>query len=190
MRIFGGKFKGRNFYMPKDIRPTQGMTREAIFNIVGQDMTGVAFLDLFAGSGAVGLEALSRGAKHVTFVEHDSTCQRVLEENLGLFGIKQTPGEAQGCEIMGLDAFAAIKYLGRKGRKFDIVFFDPPYGLDLVKKTLKTLMAYDILHPNCFIIVEHSKHDTLPEIEERFSLIRQRKYGKAYLAVYQGCRGI
>ena len=83
------------------------------------------------------------------------------------------------------DSFMAIKRFARDGRKFDIVFVDPPYGYDLGKKTLKTLGAYDILTPDSFIIIQHDKHEILPDSQGRFLVSRQRNYGSATLTVYQ-----
>src|SRR3989338_8907154 len=82
MRIIGGKFKGRNFFMPKDTPATQDLVRKALFDLLGQDLTGLSFLELFAGSGAVGLEAMSRGAEKVVFVEHEPRSAEIIDENL------------------------------------------------------------------------------------------------------------
>ncbi len=185
MKIIGGKLRGRNFYMPAGIRPSLNVTRKAVFDLVGHDLDGIDFLELFAGSGAVGLEALSRGAKKVTFVENVPKCVDVIEENLGLLGLKTQKENRQDYEIIRGDAFAAIKRFSRQQKKFDLVFLDPPYGRELAKKALKTLMAYDILQPNCIVIVEFTKREPLPETEGRFFLIKRRKYGKSFLAVYQ-----
>jgi len=181
MRILGGKFRGRNIYMPAVIRPTQNVTKQAIFNLLGHDMEGQDILELFAGSGAVGIEALSRGAQRVTFIEHDVKCVDVIRKNLELLGYEI----GREVDVIHLDAFAAIKGLASRAKKFDIVFFDPPYGLDLGKKTLKTLGAYDILHPNSFVVVEYSKRERLPDLEENFKLVTERQYGKSYLAIFQ-----
>ena len=186
MKIISGKLKGCNFFMPKDIRPSQNILRKAIFDILGRDLSGLEFLELFAGSGAVGFEALSCGAKTVTFVEEEDKCVKVIEANIQLL-TQKSAGQALGrCEIINTNAFLAIKQLAQARHKFDMVFLDPPYGHELAKKTLKTLMAYDILHPNCFIMVQYHKHEILPELEGRFSLIRERKYGTSYLAIFEG----
>ena len=140
--------------MPAGIRPTQDVTRKAIVDLIGHDLSGVTFLDLFAGSGSVGLEMISRGAKRVMFVEGTQKCSDTILENLRILGLYDAAG-GQQVEVIGADAFMVIKQLSRKGEKFDIVFLDPPYGLDLAKKALKTLMAYDIVPPNCLIIIEH-----------------------------------
>lgn len=201
MKIIGGTHKNRNFYMPSDIRPTSNMTRKAIFDIIGHDLTGWEVLELFAGSGAVGLEALSRGAQKVTFVEADPKCYETIQENVQLLFPGTHLGDTslyvspdmgthkvmcpQNTELINSDAFVTVKNLGRRGCKFDLVFLDPPYGVGLVKKILKTLTSYDIFKPNSFLIVEHGKHENLPETEGRFSLLTHRKYGVSFLGIYQ-----
>ncbi len=185
MKIIGGTLKGRNFYMPGQIRPTKNMSRRAVFDLIGHDLADLSFLDLFAGSGAMGLEAFSRGARPVTMVERETQCLEVLNENLQILGLREAE-ERDEIELLQLDVFAAIKLLFREGRKFDIVFLDPPYELELAKKTLKTLGACDILQPNCTVIIETGKRESLSEAEGRFKQIRYRKYGKSFLAIYEG----
>ena len=206
--------------MPQGIRPTQGILRKAIFDILGQDMRGVIFLDLFAGSGAVGLEAFSRGATAVTFVEKDPRVAEILEENYRILSLSEVARQAHHTsnhteqslsvkgsperhqeamflsrakgqlsegvgEIIPVDAFAAIKLLARKGKKFHIIFIDPPYGRGLAKKALKTLGGYDILQPNCMVAIEHEPREILPEKSGRFLLFRHKKYGSTCLSIYQ-----
>jgi 16S rRNA (guanine(966)-N(2))-methyltransferase RsmD len=185
MKILGGKYKGKNFYMPLGIRPTRGIVREAVFDVLGQDLTGMFVLDLFAGSGAVGIEAVSHGAERVVGVEKDSKCAEVISENLSLLPIeKDTPG-GPPYEILQMDAFAAVKLFAGQGKKFDMIFVDPPYSRGLAKKALKTLGGYDILQPNCVIFIQHDKREILPEHQGRIVLFRQRKYGSTYLSIYQ-----
>lgn len=186
MKIIGGQFKGRNFYMPAGIRPTQDIIRKAVFDILGQDITGLDFLELFSGSGAMGLEAFSRNAEKVTFVEKDQACVDVLMKNLQLLGLENYESAGSRIRLIQNDSFMSIKRLAQNKEKFDIVFADPPYDRDLAKKTLKTLEAYDILQPNALVIIQHEKREILPEQEGRFFLIRERKYGSSKLTVYQG----
>jgi len=185
VKIIGGKYKGRNFYMPSGIRPTQNIARKAIFDVMGQDLTGMSMLDLFAGSGSVGLEAISHGAAKVVFVEKDPKCAEVIVENFKLLPIENDDPEDLPFEIIQTDAFAAIKLLARQEKKFDIIFIDPPYARGLPKKALKTLQAYDILQPNCTVVIQHEKREILPERHGRIVLYRQRKYGSTYLTIYQ-----
>ena len=185
MKILTGAYKGRNFYMPADIRPTQNVARKAIFDLIGHDLSGLTVLDLYAGSGAVGLEALSLGASKVTFVEKTPKCADTIAENLALLGLKDGNYFDTRCELLHADVLAAIKALGGKKRAFDIVFLDPPYNRGLVKKTLKTICAYDIVHPVSYIIVQYGKPEHLPEGQDGFSLLKHRQYGKSFLAIFQ-----
>lgn len=185
MKIISGILRGRNFYMPKGTKPTQDLVRKAVFDLMGQDMSGVSFLDLFAGSGSVGFEALSHGAKEVVFVERERLCLQAIQDSLTLLKSK-APNQLQTiCDIVPDDALMAIKRFAHAKKGFDIVFADPPYDRDLAKKTLKTLEAYDIVHPDSYIIIQHHKRETLPESEGRFLIIRQRSYGSTVLSIYQ-----
>ncbi len=185
MKIIGGKFRGRNFYMPASIRPTQGIARRALFDILGQDMEGVTLVDLFAGSGAIGLEAISRGAAKVMFVEKDPKCAAVISENIGLFSLEKGDDGNLPCDIIQTDAFAAIKLFARQNRRFDVAFIDPPYGRGLAKKALKTLEAYDILQPNCVVVIQHEKKEILPEKVGRFLIFGRKKYGATTFSIYK-----
>jgi len=171
--------------MPLGIRPTQGIAREAVFDIMGQDMGGMAVLDLFAGSGAVGMEAVSRGAEKVVLVEKDPKCAEVIADNFRLLPVN--PGIQGGLpyEIFQTDAFAAVKLLAQQGKKFDMIFIDPPYGRGLAKKALKTLGGYDILQPNCVVFIQHEKREILPEEQGRIILFRQKKYGSTVLSSFR-----
>jgi len=125
------------------------------------------------------------GAEKVTFIEKNFKCLKVIEQNCSLLGLKETHHDVRSCEVLGGDAFQTIKMLSKLNRKFDIIFFDPPYNKGLAKKALKTLCAYDILQPNCLIIVEYGKREGKLSLDERFSLLTQRKYGLAYLDIYK-----
>jgi 16S rRNA (guanine966-N2)-methyltransferase len=176
MKILGGKFRGRPLGMPRHIRPTQNKVRKAIFDIMG-DIEGLSFLELFAGSGAVGFEAASRGVGELTMVESDDRCLSVLKRNLAAFGVN--------CGVYLKDAEGAIRYFHSAKKTFDIVFLDPPYYQELAKKALQTIGAYDILAPNGFVIVQHFKRDILPETAGNLRLLRQRSYGDTLLSIYQ-----
>jgi len=173
--------------MPAHIRPTQNIARKAIFDIIGHDMGGKNFLDLFSGSGAVGLEAFSCGAKRVMMIEKDSKCFQVIEQNCHLLDIPLLGSDDRECRPFCMDVFAAIKAFSLKKERFDLVFLDPPYDQGLGKKTLKTLGAYDILHPNSLIIAECGKREGLPYAEHDFQIMTQRKYGKSYLVIFKMC---
>ena len=183
MKIIGGQYKGRNFYMPAGIRPTQNLARKALFDILGQDMEGLSFLDLFAGSGGVGLEAISRGAREVVFVEKDPQCAEIVTDNVGLLRIDHQKVTVR-IEVLAMDALAAIKEFARRKRVFDIVFVDPPYSRGLARKALKTLEAHVIVHPNSYLIFQHDQDEILPESSGRFLALRQKRYGRTYFSIY------
>jgi len=180
MKILGGKYKGRNFYMPAGIRPTQNVVRAAIFDLLGHDLSGLSFLELFAGSGAVGLEAISRGADEVVMVEHNDLNARTIRENGELLGIDL----GGNFSLIHADAFSTVKRLSEEARRFDIVFFDPPYGRKLAKKILNLLDRSDILHPQSWVLVQVESSEKL-EIPETFTVFTQRRYGSSYLTLLQ-----
>jgi len=201
MRIISGKYKGRQIIRgPLGIRPTQDKVRKALFDILG-DIEGNSFLELFSGTGAVGLEAASHGAIEVVFVEKDQKCSQVIEANLSLLGYLRY-------SVMALDSLIAIKELHKKNKQFDIIFLDPPYykkevprnrseisdcsgsmagreNEPLTKKTLQMLSCYDILTENGFIIVQHFKKDNLPDALGDLALFRQSRYGDTLLSFYR-----
>jgi 16S rRNA (guanine966-N2)-methyltransferase len=177
MRIISGKYKGRTIKMPQGIRPTQNKVRKAVFDILG-NIEGIAFLELFAGSGAVGLEAASAGAAKVVFVEQNSTCLKAIEENL-------TKLQVAGYDLLAFDVPAAIKILAGTKAEFDIIFLDPPYHESVSKKTLQMLDSYDILAPCGYIVVQHFKKDALPGSLGVLTLFRQERYGDTVLSLYK-----
>ncbi len=181
MRIIGGEFRGRKIKQPtfKTVRPTKDRIREAVFNIIAAGVPGTSVLDVFAGSGAYGLEALSRGAKKAVFVEKDRRCAGMIRENAGLLGVE---GRAK---IITKDAFKAIGSFAEDNEKFDLVFCDPPFGKDMARKTLIMVNQYDILKPSGSLIIEHHRADGIPEAEGRISVYKQRTYGDISISFYR-----
>lgn len=177
MRITTGKYKGRNIGRPAGIRPTQDKTRKALFDILG-DIEGLTFLELFAGSGAVGIEAASRGAQEVVFVENNPNALKALTSNTAY--IKDTR-----YMIIAQEAERVITRLDREKKRFDLIFLDPPYNQGLVKKTLQTLGACDILSPNGLAIAQHFQKEDLPAQPGVLSLFRQYKYGSTVLSLFE-----
>ena len=182
MRITGGEFGGRNLKVPKSdaIRPTQDRVREALFNIIQFEVAGSDFLDLFAGSGAVGLEALSRGAARVTFVERDRRHLAVLKENVESCRVQSAAADA-----VAADAYRWISSYAGPG--FTIGFADPPYALGEEKgyaSVLATLAARGVIRPGGLFIAEMTavqKAEDTPGWE----LVRDRTYGKTRLCIWR-----
>jgi len=181
MRVIGGEFRGRILRMPKGvkIRPTQDRTREAVFNIIRQRVPESAVLDLYAGSGAFGIEALSRGAQSALFVDNNIKCMKAIKNNLLVLGDR--PNLA---ELLKYDSVKAISRLGKEGRRFDIVFLDPPYYGKSARNCLINIDACDILSPRGIVIAEHFKKDEIPEETPLLRRFERRKYGDTAISFY------
>lgn len=177
MRITSGKYKGIIIQMPKGIRPTQGLVRKALFDILG-DIEGLSFLELFAGSGAVGFEAVSRGVEDLTLVEYNRSCLMAIRKNIESL-------KPKACDLYPKEAGDAIEALRKNKRKFDIIFLDPPYHKEMSKKILQMLGAYDILAPNGFVVVQHFKKEQLPKESGKLTLIKESRYGDTLLSFYK-----
>jgi len=181
LRVITGIAKGRRLKAPRGLetRPTTDRTKESLFNIIGNRINGIMFLDLYAGTGAIGIEALSRGAGLAVFVENNPRALKVIRENLALTGLT---GHAR---VLSQDAERAIETLAAEGSKFDIVFMDPPYLKGLVKTGLKKIDECRIVASGGLVIAESGKLDVLPESTGRLQLIRREKYGDSDLSFYQ-----
>jgi 16S rRNA (guanine966-N2)-methyltransferase len=173
LRVSGGEARGRRLKAPKNIRPTQGIVKQALFNIVGPDIDGAVVLDLFAGSGAIGIEALSRGAATVWFVDQQPRGLAILRQNLDALGFKERAHVVRGDVVRWLEASPnAIK-------SADFVFLDPPYEDVVLDRALKVL---DRELTNATILAEHSRRQRLPELE-RMRVDRERRYGDTVVTV-------
>ena len=191
MRITGGEFGGRNLKVPKSdaIRPTQDRVREALFNIIQFEVPGCDFLDLFAGSGAVGLEALSRGAKSATFVEANRRHLAVLKENLSHL-CSPSPSSSPSpstftFSVAGADAYSWLERYAGPG--FSIGFADPPYALGEEKgyaAVLATLAERGVIRPGGIFIAEMTAVQKAEETPG-WELIRDRTYGKTRLCLWR-----
>lgn len=185
MRITGGEFGGRNLKVPKtdEVRPTQDRVREALFNIIQFEVPESDFLDLFAGSGAVGMEALSRGAKSVTFVELNRVHLKVLNENLAALRLPAV--RAAQVNAVSVDAY---RYLANySGSGFSIAFADPPYALGEEKgyaTVLATLAERGVVRPNGLFVAEMTAVQKAEETPG-WELVRDRTYGKTRLCIWR-----
>jgi 16S rRNA (guanine966-N2)-methyltransferase len=177
-RIVGGIAKGRRLAVPaRGTRPTSDRAREALFNSLGGllDVAGARVLDLFAGSGAVGLEALSRGAAAVIFVENDRTAHEVLRQNIATVGLG-------GTEVHRRPA-ATFLVAGGADQPFDLVFADPPYafGEQPLGALLATLADPQWLAPSAVIVVERSARGTEPQWPDSIEPVKHKRYGEGVL---------
>ena len=191
MRIVGGKFKGRRLAaVPgKGTRPTADRVREALFNrlLVRYELEGASLLDLFAGSGALGLEALSRGAAELLSVERDHGAVGVIEANLERCGLRADGTRADGlqAEVLRAEVAATLGRLAREGRVFDGVFVDPPYAGPLALETLETLGGLELLGPSGWVSVETDRQAGLPDSTGSLLLVRRDDYGDTALWLYE-----
>lgn len=172
MRISGGEAKGRtlNFPSRSTQRPTTDFLREALFNLLGSPADR-SFLDLFAGSGSVGLEALSRSAKNATFVEKSKVLAGFIHQNIS------SCGYSDQCRILQADILSALRDLSRKKYRFDIIFADPPYNEGFVGDTISALREYPVLEEGGVIVVQHSVREKLTSLPDGWFVADQRKYG-------------
>ena len=177
MRIIAGSRKGARLFAPKglDTRPTGDRTREAVFNLVGP-VDGARVLDLFAGSGAMGLEALSRGAASAVFVERDRAAAQTIERNLEKLDLT-------GATVLREDAVRVLAADRAAGRRYDLVLIDPPYRM--LAGILSTLARHlpPVLEPDGLIVVESDAHDPEPELP--LAVRTSRRYGSARITLFE-----
>lgn len=186
MRVITGTAKGRPLKTVKgrDVRPTADRVKESLFNVLAGRVAGADFLDLFAGSGAVGIEALSRGARSCLFVELMTSHLKVVEENLAATGLNDR------AEMLRRDARAGAADLGKRGRRFDLIFVDPPYGQDLVPQSLEAIAANRLLSDDGWVICEHHKKDSVPDtvpvpvVAGGLTKFRELVFGEIVLSLY------
>jgi 16S rRNA (guanine(966)-N(2))-methyltransferase RsmD len=178
LRILSGKFKGRLLKSPseKTTRPTQGVMRAAVFNICQQEIEGARFLDLFAGSGAMGLEALSRGASHATFIEKDRLAAACIQENIKLLQV------ANQSEVFPTQAIIALNKLETP---FDIIYIDPPYDSS-IKEIIEIILAKELLKSLLFIEERQKTHT--PIEHPSLSLYDKRRYGIGLLSIFRNSK--
>ena len=171
MRIIAGKYKGRRLEGPRGpgVRPTSDSLRETLFNVLGDRVEGARVLDAFAGTGAVGLEALSRGAAHVTFVERDRDTARLLEANVA------TCGAGEACMIVRGD-------FARTSGRFDLVWLDPPYEAPDLAAIVE--QAATLVEPAGLVVVEHSRRRSPPSVVPGLARTRELVAGDSALSFY------
>jgi 16S rRNA (guanine(966)-N(2))-methyltransferase RsmD len=178
MRIIGGAARGRRIYLPRgcNIRPTSDRIKETLFNIL-QSLQGKMFLDMFAGSGNVGFEALSRGAARVVFIEKNAFLASAIRRNTESFGFDKRS------ETLTMELGRGVQELSARGEKFDILFADPPYQKDLIRGTLRCLEDGRLLLQGSVIVIQHSVRENIHNEEfHLYELADQRKSGDTLLS--------
>jgi 16S rRNA (guanine966-N2)-methyltransferase len=182
MRIIGGEARGRPIRLPGGcrIRPTADRIKKSLFDIL-HPVTGKSFLDLFAGSGNVGLESLSRGARFAVFVERDFRLVEAIRKGLAQLGFSDR------AEVIAADAERGLRRLVQRKERFDIIFADPPYDAGLAFETLKWLEKEDVLAESGIVVLQHSTRETPEGLPVRaMAATDQRRYGDTVLSFFKG----
>ncbi|MBI4854742.1 MAG: 16S rRNA (guanine(966)-N(2))-methyltransferase RsmD [Acidobacteria bacterium] len=182
MRVIAGNYKGRNLRTLEglDVRPTSDRLRETLFNILSPYIEDSHFLDICSGSGAVAIEALSRGAIEAALIEVSRKATQVIYENLEHCKISKTQAK-----IFCSDATIALKELGKNNSLFDIVYFDPPYKSNIYLPVLALLGEKKILSDDAIVVVEHHSKIPMPEIVGQLNCYRKLKQGETELSFYK-----
>lgn len=191
MRIISGTAKGRKILSPRNegritqkgelkaTRPTLDRVKVSMFNIISHKIYGARVLDMFSGTGSLGLECASRGAREVVFLEKFRETYDILMENINTLGFKDVSSAYHR------DSYEFIKSLGAKGEKFDIIFVDPPYLNNMVEASIMLIGEYDLLRENGVIVSKYDHEEPIYRPTEKFELVDERKYGKTILGFYQ-----
>jgi 16S rRNA (guanine966-N2)-methyltransferase len=172
MQVSAGRLKGRKLRYPRSgLRPTTGMTRQAMFNMCAAKLDGARVLDLFAGAGALGIEAISRGARSAVFVELSGPIFAFLRDNLrGLDGVEAMRGDV-------------LRILGKlSGAGFDLAFADPPYRQGLVQETVDAVAAHDVLGPGGWLVMEHHRKE-VPVAPAGWKVLKQSRHGDTAISI-------
>jgi 16S rRNA (guanine966-N2)-methyltransferase len=181
MRITGGQAKGRVLSSLKGlkIRPTSDRVREAIFSLIGQNLTGLKALDLFAGTGSLGIEALSRGALSALFVDNSSRSIKLIKKNLTLCGYERSGSTLKKDLTRGLPRKSSLME-----KEFDLIFIDPPYGKKVIPSLLAELTEREMLASSSVVITESYKGQTLPSVVGKLQRVDTRTYGETRIGIY------
>ena len=174
MRVITGTARGRRLRTPEnyDIRPTTDNVKESVFNIIQFDIEGRRVLDLFAGTGQLGIECLSRGAAEAVFIDENTAAVKIVKENLRTCGFTAA--------VLQQDALSYLRHCG----KFDLVFVDPPYDSGLYESVLETINSVDILSDGGIILCESRREKTLPDMRAPYRKKKEYNYGRVKLTVY------
>ena len=199
MRVIAGTFKGRRLAVPKGnrlVRPTTDRVKESVFSILQKRVVGANFLDLCAGTGSMGIEALSRSAQHVTFLDRDPRCIAVIKKNLEVCGLT---AESEMYYLLCRDVLKGMRALHKRAAAFEVIYFDPPYGAGLTDRaqrhielyiTALTLLAETaLLKIGGILLVEHAKQMDIPDTVGSLHRDRQTRYGDTVVSFYYSENG-
>ena len=181
MRILTGTLRGKPILFRPNarLRPTADKVRKAIFDILKDKVPDSTVLDLFSGTGALGFEALSQGAKEATFVEADERQARQIGENAVRLGLDKA------CRVISKDAFRALYLLNEQGKSYDIVFLDPPYEKGLGSSALAMISAGRIVHEDSLVVMESRAKEREPDVGKGLERLKSRVYGQTRILIYR-----
>ena len=179
MRVISGKARGLKLNTPKneDVRPTTDRVKESLFNIINPYVMDNNVLDLFAGTGSLGIECLSRGAHKCVFVDKSKESMAIVKSNIKKARVENA--------TLNIDFKSAVTSLGRQGEKFTIIFMDPPYYKNMFIDALSSVDENNLLEEDGIIVVEHDTKDSFPENVGRLYKSREKKYGNTTLTFYK-----
>jgi 16S rRNA (guanine(966)-N(2))-methyltransferase RsmD len=182
MRIIAGDAKGRRLFSPsgRDTRPTSDLVKGSLFNILGNRVLDAKVLDLFAGTGNLGVEAISRGALSCVFIDNSRESIKIVHQNINMLKYSQF------CEVYDNDSIDALRILSRRNLKFNIIFIDPPYHKDIIPQCLKKIGELGLLENKGIIAAEHDIKDVLPDEMAGLAMVRRVSYGDTAMSFYMG----
>lgn len=177
MRIITGRVRGLQLTVPKnmDVRPTADRVKESVFNIIGSEIIDAEVLDLFAGTGNLGLESWSRRAKHITFIDESKESLRLVNSNINKCRAMED------CTVIKGNAVNVAERLYFQKQRFDFVFCDPPYNKGWIEKIIELLGRCPFIKKGGYLVVERSAHNELPQLPVGYELVRSQHYGETFV---------
>lgn len=180
MRVISGKCRGTKLIAPEgsNTRPTSDRIKETLFNIISFDLQGCQFLDLFSGSGGIGIESLSRGAQKVIMVEHNQDALACIYKNLEKTRLQDS------ANVYNIDVYTALQKIRQNNEKFDIIFMDPPYKMEGIAKIFACIKEYELLKETGYIILERATTNKSLQLEG-YELIKEKTYKTTTLSFFE-----
>ncbi|MCR3759318.1 16S rRNA (guanine(966)-N(2))-methyltransferase RsmD [Clostridium felsineum] len=182
MRIISGKARGRKILPPVGMgttRPTLDRVKEAMFNIIQLDVPEAVVLDMFSGTGSLGLEAASRGAKECYLIDKSSVTYPILKQNVENLKFDKE------CKTLNMDSYEALNYFKSKGKEFTLIFIDPPYAKEMIPPAIEEISKNELLTKEGLIVTKIDSDETIYEGNDDITLVDHRKYGKTIVCFYR-----
>lgn len=181
MRVIAGSLKGRKIKaVPgKETRPTSDKVKESLFQMIGPFFDGGACLDLFAGSGSLGIEAISRGMTQAVFIDKQPKAIHIIHENRKAMKIEAAT------EVFRMDAFRSLRILAKNNRQFNLILIDPPYAKVDYAKLAEEILTHNLLSKGGIILCEHDTANELPQFPQQLFIVKQANYGSTGITIYQ-----